>query len=95
MDDDMYDDEDDEVMDNTGTGTNQPRGAAHPPPAVAAHTNDIKNGDAPPPQQQQQQQARRNGGGGNRLSDQVDMDDEPELKGYERYVGWGVISVSL
>jgi hypothetical protein len=31
----------------------------------------------------QQQQQRRPGG--NRLSDQVDMDDEPALVGYERY----------
>ena len=30
-----------------------------------------------------QQQQRRPGG--NRLSDQVDMDDEPALVGYERY----------
>jgi hypothetical protein len=28
----------------------------------------------------------KNGGGGNRLSDQIDMDDEPELQGYERCV---------
>ena len=34
-------------------------------------------------QQQQQQQQRPRG---NRLTDQVDMDDEPQLVGYERWV---------
>lgn len=34
-------------------------------------------------QQQQQQQQRPRG---NRLTDQVNMDDEPTLQGYERYV---------
>jgi hypothetical protein len=69
MDEDMYDEEDDEVMDNN-----------HPPPpnpqnqaGAAAAGNKNKNGDS----------NKRNG---TRLSDQVDMDDEPALVGYERYV---------
>ena len=58
----MYDQEDDEVMDNNQNQPNQ----ANP---ANGNGNQNKNGD------------RRNG---SRLSDQVDMDDEPDLIGYER-----------
>jgi hypothetical protein len=64
MDEDMYDEEDDEVMDN-----NNQNPANQANPAAGAGSRN-RNGD------------RRNG---SRLSDQVDMDDEPALIGYERY----------
>lgn len=69
----MYDEEDDEVMDNN----NQNPAQANP---AAGNGSRNKNGD------------RRNG---SRLSDQVDMDDEPALIGYERYEKWFALPLEI
>ena len=45
---------------------------------------DTEQQQAPPPQQQQQQQQQQQRQRGSRLTDQVNMDDEPLLAGYER-----------
>ena len=45
---------------------------------------DTEQQQAPHPQQQQQQQQQQQRQRGSRLTDQVNMDDEPLLAGYER-----------
>lgn len=105
MDDEMYDDEDHDLIgqvsdeddldeDDDEHMMEQDPHEPHPHPTNGKASNGVDRRDQPAPQQQQPQAAKpaqvsqgtntNRASRRNRLSDQVD--DEPPLRGYKRYV---------